>query len=290
MTKTWGKPEEVVAQRIHKDQIPGLLHKEIFLENDEIGLVIRNAAIAEEISAGKHALKDFSEIILVDTATKTLRKTAENLLTADDNTVSCDLEIRFDVYLAEKLARNLLFSKTILTIDDIYSELYNELIAKALSPIVRETKISDLAGNKEIIDNIAISLETELKKTLEMWGIELINLSIIWKFPEDYKQRLKSSSAARLEEKEEGEEPKEKLKSAIRDKEIEKIKGKGEPAKEEVKSELEKESAESEVRLNIRKKEEAEDTEEALDALKLKEIMDKQKISRKAKKKTLGIE
>jgi len=289
--KKWGKPEGVIAQKIEKDQLPGMFHKEIFLENDEVALVRRQGAIVEEVTSGKHQIKgDFTDLILVDTQTKTLRQLVENLLTADDNNVSCDLEIRFDVYLPEKLARNLLAAKNILTIDELYSELYNELIAKVLSPIIRGTNISDLYGNKEVIDNITIAFETELKKTLETWGIELVNLSLMWKFPENYQQYIQSRGLSRLASRDKEIEHGEELKEVVREKEIGKIKGKGEPTEEEVKSKLKKETLESEVKLNLRKKETAQDSQEALDALKLKEIMDKQKTSRKAKRKELGVE
>lgn len=288
--KKWGKPEYVISQVITKDEIPGFLHKEISLDNEELALVRRNGAISEELGPGKHAIKDFTDVVLVDTATRTLKKTVESLLTSDDNTVSSDIEIRFDIYLAEKLARNLMAERRVLTTDDLYSELYNQLISRVLSPVVRETKISDLYGNRKVVDEIQISFETELKKLLEMWGIELITLSIIWNFPEDYKQHLKKASTVRLNEKEKETEHKEKIKQVIREKEIEKIKAKTEPTKEEVKSKLEKESLENEVKLDIRKKESAEDSEEALEALKLKEIMDKQKIERKSIKKDLGLQ
>lgn len=286
--KKWGKPEDAVAQIVEKGQIPGLLHKEILLEGGESALVRKNASIMEELGPGKHTLKgDFTDLVLVDTTAKTLRKTVDSLLTSDDNNVGCELEIKLAVYLPEKLARSLLVARNVLSLDNLYSEFYNELVSKVLSPIVRQTSITDLYGNKDVVDQAAIAFETELRKTLEMWGIELVSLSIIWKFPENYKQYLKQSSATGLASKEKDVEHKEKVKQALREKELDKIKGKGQPTKEEVKSKIEKEAIESDVNLNIRKKESAEDSEEALDALKLKEIMDNQKIAKKARKKKL---
>ncbi len=285
----WGKPEDVVAQRIYKDKIPGLLNKEVFLESNETGLVMHGESIVEEVGPGKHTLKDFTSIILVDISPKTLRKTVESLLTSDDSTVSCELEVRFDIYLAEKLSRGLLSTRSILTIDDVYSEIYSQLISRVLSPVIREVKISDLYGNRKIVDDVQISFETELKKLLELWGIELVALSIVWKFPEDYKQYLKKSGMARLEDREKEVEHKEKIREAVREKELQKIRPKGE-SKEETKSKLEKEAIKTEVKLNLRKKETVAETEETSDALELKEILDKQKIAKKAKKKSLGLE
>ena len=249
--KKWGKPENIIAQVVLKDQMPGLLHKEIFLENEELALVRKNGAISEELGPGKRQIKDFTDIVLVDTGQKTIEKTVENLLTSDDNTVSCDLEIRFDIYLPEKIARSLVSGRSALAIDDLYSEIYNELISRVLSPAVRQTKISDLYGNRKVTDEIQISFETELKKLLEIWGIELITLSIIWKFPDDYKQYLKKSAAAKLDDQQKPTRHKEKVTGVLKEKELEKLKSKSES----------KESLESQIKLDMKKKESIEDAE-----------------------------
>lgn len=172
--KKWGKPAEVVAQRIPASQIPGLLHKDISLEQNEVALVIRNGSVADELGAGKHSIKDFSEIILIDTAEKTIRKTTENLPAAGDREIPFELELVFDVYLPEKLARSLLIDKTLLTLDEIYSELYEQAISKILG--------SSLKNESQ---NIEAVLKEEIKKTLQEWGIELLNFSIELEFPEE---------------------------------------------------------------------------------------------------------
>ncbi len=159
--KKWGKPDEVVAQRIHASQIPGVLHKNIFLEEKEIALVIRKGSVEEELEAGKHSIKDFSEIILVDTAEKIITKRIENLPTENGS----NIEIRFAVYLPEKLARTLMAGKALLTVDEIYSELYEQAIPKILE------------GSQKNQD-IETFLKEEIKKTLQEWGIELLNFSI----------------------------------------------------------------------------------------------------------------
>lgn len=155
--KKWGKPEDVVAQRIPAGQMPGVLHKDIFLEENEVALVVRNGSIAEELGSGKHSIKDFSEIILIDTAEKTARKPVAE---------TCEIELSFAVYLPEKLARALLADKNLLTIDGIYSELFEGVISKSL-------------GHPEKNPEQAESgLQNEIKQALENWGIELMNFSI----------------------------------------------------------------------------------------------------------------
>ncbi len=280
MVRKWGKPDNVVAERFRKDQIPGFFKKEIILENFEVGLAKKYNNIVDVFRAGRHNVKeDFTEVVLIDTKPKLLKKTVDDILTADDNSVSCELEIKFSVNAPENLLANLLEGKILLTLDDVFVELNSNLISRVLAPTIREVNIDDLYGNREIIDEIQVSFEVELKKLLDMWGIELLNLSLLWKFSENYKQYLKSSGMRSFDDKTKQKEYEETLKDASRERTLKKVKGAGEPTTEEVKSRLEKEALEKEINLQARKKESIQDTEEALDALKLKEMLKKQKTS-----------
>ncbi|MBI4163589.1 MAG: hypothetical protein HY512_01890 [Candidatus Aenigmarchaeota archaeon] len=280
MVRKWGKPDNVVAERFRKEQIPGFFKKEVVLENFEVGLAKKYNIIVDVFRAGRHNIKeDFTEVILVDTKPKLLKKIVDDLLTADDNSVSCELEIKFSVVNPENILANLLEGKILLTLDDVFVELNSNLISRVLAPTVRELNVDELYGNKDIIDEIQVSFEVELKKLLDMWGMELLNLSLIWKFPENYKQYLKSSGMRAFDDKTKQKEYDESLKGAARERSLKKIKGGGEPTTEEVKSRLEKQTLEKELDLQIRKKESVQDTEEALDALRLKELLKKQKTS-----------
>ncbi len=278
MAKKWGKPDNVIAERFRKDQIDGFFKKEVILENFEVGLAKKYNTIVDVFKAGKHNIKaDFTEVIFVDTKPKMMKKVAEDLLTADDNSVGCELEVRFSVFNPENLIANLLSNKVLLTLDDLFVELNGSLIARVLAPTIREVNIEDLYGNREVIDEIQVNFEVELKKLLEMWGIELLNLTLLWKFPENYKQYLRSSSMRELVSKTKTKEYEEDLKGAVRERTISKVKTKTDPSTEEIKSKLEKESLEKETQLELRKMEDVQDTQEALDALKLKQILKKQK-------------
>ncbi len=278
MVHKWGKPDNVIAERFRKDQIPGFFKKEVILENFEVGIAKKYNTIVDVFKAGKHDIKeDFTEVIMIDTKPKVLKKTVDDLLTADDNTIGCELEIRFSVFKPENLVTNLLSNKILLTLEDLFVELTGSLVARVLAPTIREVNIEDLQGNRDVIDEIQVTFEVELKKLLEMWGIELLNLTLLWKLSENYKQYLRSSSMRELVSKTKEKEYEEDLKGAVRERTISKVKIKTEPSAEEVKSRLEKESLEKETQLQLRKMESSQDTEEALDALKLKQIMKKQK-------------
>ena len=281
----WGKPDNVVAQKLSKDQIPGVFKKEIFLGNDEVAVVGKNGKIIEELSAGKHAVKgDFTDVILVDTKTKMLKKLVQGLITEDDQEVACEIEMRFGIYYVEKFVRNLFSGKVTLTLDDVFSELEDELITKVLEPVIKETSIDDLYGNRELIDRIQIGFEVELKKLLEIWGVELISFNLIWKLPEDYKQYLKSRSSNAVASKEKKKQREVDLEQAVEEKEIEAVKKRGKTT-EEVKSDLEKEYMHKELLQQLEKEESAEDLEEALAGMQLKDVMKKEKIKRKKQAK-----
>ncbi len=277
--QAWGKPEHIIAQKKFKNEVKGLLSKSIELHGDEFCVVIdKNNRIIDEFGPGQHKIKGgFNHIVMIDTSTKTLRKPVSGLKTGDDQTVACDLELKFNVYYPEKFSRNLLGDKNILNMDDLFFELQNQIIAKVLAPIVKDLNAQDLYGNKEIIDEIQEAFEVELKKSLELWGIEIIDFSLIWKFSEDYKQYLDSKGRKKLASQDKEEEYEEELKEAVREREVEKVKKSGQKSKEDVKSELEKEALEAEVKGELEREENVRDAEEALQGLKLKDMMDKQK-------------
>ena len=56
MTYSWGKPEEVVAQRFLKNQIPGTFKKELTVNDGELCLVEKEGKLINEFGPGKHTL------------------------------------------------------------------------------------------------------------------------------------------------------------------------------------------------------------------------------------------
>ena len=280
MTYTWGKPEEVVAQRFLKKQLPGMFTKQLIVKEGETCLVEKDARVLKEFTEGTHTVSglfggDLQDIILVDITTKALQKKIKNLLTKDDDEVNCDLDLKLVVYSPEKFARNLMINKNLVTLEDLYLSLYDSLFTRVLAPIIRKEKVGDLYGNTQVIDKVAAAFEVELKKTLETWGVELADLNILWEFSEDYLRSLETKKSIKRESEERDVEHEEELKEASRKEELESFQ-KGSDL-EKAKADIEIERVKREVDIELSRKESAEDEEEALEGLDLMDIKRKQK-------------
>ena len=75
MTYSWGKPVEVVAQRFLKSQLPGMLKKELTVNDGELCLVEKDGKVLNEFGPGKHTISslfggDFKDIVLLDVSAK----------------------------------------------------------------------------------------------------------------------------------------------------------------------------------------------------------------------------
>ena len=166
-------------------------------------------------------------------------------------------------------------SRNLITLADIFIDLQNQISTKVLQPEVASKNIDELYGNRELTDTIASAFEFEMKKVLELWGIELSGLTVSWEFPEEYEEELREKSAVKRGGRLRDVQHEEELKEAERQKDLKSIEV--EDDLEKIKSQLDAERIKRELDLELSKKESAEDTDEALDALELKDIMDKQK-------------
>ncbi len=294
MAKPWDHAESVIAQKFFKNQVGGLFRKQILLRPDETGLIERDGKITGKFGPGKHTVsnifnRELTEIILVDQGIKSLRRDITGLWTRDDRKINSTVEMRFRVASPDKLFANLMRDRNVLTFEDLYSKISVEFLARVITPEVKKRKIDDLYGNREILERLRESIEVDLKKTLGLWGIGLVSFSLIWNFPPEYEKYLESRGIRKQITEEKEAEHDEELRAAENEKEIERLKAGGELSKEAMKAGLEREKLKREFELEMGKKETQEDMKEAMEALKLKDIKDGQKILRRAKKKKLNL-
>lgn len=284
MTYSWGKPEEVVAQRFLKKQLPGMFKKEISVGDGEICLVEKDSKITNEFGSGKHTLTsmfggDLRDIVLIDISNKIFSKKITSLLTKGGEKVGCQLDIELTIFNPEKFVRNYMKSRSLITLEDLFIDLQSQISTKVLQPEVASKNIDELYGNRGLTDNIASAFEFEMKRVLETWGIELTGLTVLWEFPPEYEEELKEKSAIKRGGRIRDVQHEEELKEAEREKDLKDIEE--EDDFEKAKTDLEKDRLKRELDLELSKKESAEDTDEALDALELKNILDKQKLVNK---------
>jgi hypothetical protein len=165
--------------------------------------------------------------------------------------------------------------------EELWEDIVTEVLSKAIIPEIRKRGIDELYGNREFLTSLETSFTVNLKKMLDIWGMELISLSLLWEFPPEYESFLNQRAAVKERAQLDDIEHKEALKKAFRDQEIESISKKG--------SDLEKKVAEKEVDLELEKKEMQHDVDEAIEAMRLKELKEKKKMLAELERKKLGL-
>ncbi len=294
MAKLWQHAESVIAQKFFKNQVGGLFRKQILLRPDETGLIERDGRIEGKMGSGRHTVsnifnRELTEIILVDKGIKSLRRDLADLWTRDDRKINATVELRFRVENPDKLFINLMRDKNMLTFEDLYGKISLEFLARVITPEVRKRGIDRLYGDREILERLREGIEVEMKKTLGLWGIGLVSFSLVWEFPPDYEKYLEGRGVRKQMAEEKEAEREEEMKAAEQGGEMERLMAGRGLSREAVKAELERERLKREFELEMGKKETQEDADEALEALRLKDIKDRQKLLRRARKKKLGL-
>lgn len=90
----------------------------------------------------------------------------------------------------------------ILTTDLLAARIESELLAQVIQPTIAKYDAQSLHQNPEIRREMEMSLEVELRKTFDMWGIGLIKAWVSWKSAYDqlmqYRRELELKTGAEL--------------------------------------------------------------------------------------------
>jgi len=198
------KPEEI-AQRIYPKDIVGFLKKEIIASEYQRVLMVQDGVVKEILSQGKHdvgglLVKDRSAVY-VDFSDKDLLYGFSDLRLGDGIVLKCHGEIRFRIHEPQLFYVNLLASRDALTLDDLWMRLKLEL-QNVISPVLYQYRAEDLYGNPEVKSTCYNAIDMEMKKTFQRWGIELIQFTINYAFPEEWiameKKRMDMLMEAKL--------------------------------------------------------------------------------------------
>lgn len=282
MAHSWARSEAVVAQKMNKNQIGGLFRKEIIVGPREECIIEKNGKIVERFGPGKHNVggrfdKSLTDVTLIDISEKIIRRSVERLLTRDFQEVAASIEMKVKVVSSDSLFGNLMKSKNLLLMDDIWTQASQEFLARVAMPEVKKKDARDLYGNRAMLDRLKASIEVEMRNTLKEWGIELVSFNLVWAFSPEFENHVRSLGARRRVEEEKELDFEEDIKEAAHHRDIEKVKGGKVRPVEETRAEMENERIRRETEMNLDKEEAQEDMEEAVEALKLKRIKDRQK-------------
>ncbi|UCD03193.1 MAG: hypothetical protein JSV63_00975, partial [Candidatus Aenigmatarchaeota archaeon] len=173
--------------------------------------------------------------------------------------------------------------------EDLWTELKREILSKGIGPVIKKKKIDDILAKKGIDKEIHVAVEVEAKKKFEIFGLDLLSFSADFILPEDYEEYLEKRSGMKEEAEKEEFKGEEETKKAVRDRDIEEIKGTAE-TREKVLDDMEKERIKRETEMEIEEEETQQDMRDAMEGLKLKELKDRQKDERDVERKRLGLE
>lgn len=175
----------------------GLLRKEILVHENERAVFLLDGSIVKVFGPGTYevggwlsGLKGKVEALFVDYSDVDLDWRVGELWTGDGYRVGGYGKLRLRLTSPERLYANYRLTRTIgrslcLTTEDLSGRLGMEL-QNNISPVVKARKIDDLYGNPDVKDECYSRIDFEMKKTLERWGIELIQFTVDYSFPQDW--------------------------------------------------------------------------------------------------------
>ncbi len=209
--------DEVVARRIKPSDLKGITSTDIVVGPNEAAVIMKNGKIDDVITQSKQRkfgeglLKRFKnkifgsehyEILFVDTSPIDVTGKIRNIATKDNvrQDATCMLRFQVDMNNAQNFL-NLIKSKDKLTTDEIREKVSDEINANAFSPYIHRHTIDEFRGDTKIQDEIEESVMTDMRKTFDMWGMNLINLATKWHISQHEKVERKEKEAE-LEERE----------------------------------------------------------------------------------------
>ncbi|NIO22649.1 MAG: hypothetical protein GTN38_01310 [Candidatus Aenigmarchaeota archaeon] len=279
MVSDWERNEDVIAERFKREEIEGIFKKKFRAKENENLVIEKHGEIYRELGSGEFTVsglldKDFTDVLIMDKSEKTLERTLKNVCMRDEKRMDIDFEIKFKVSHSDRFSVNLVRNRKRLFMEDVWYDILSNLIYKKSLPEIKKHGVRDFL-KADFCKETKEGIENDLKKVFREWGLTLKYFSVDFKVPEEERS---------AEEKEVGkaEESEGIVKEA--ESKIEKS------SREETIAGLEKERLKKEVRMELEKKETQKDTEEAMEAMDLKELKDKQELLKKTEERELGAE
>lgn len=200
MAKKWREikndGDNVVARFINSSDLKGLTSKDLVIGPNEAAVIIEGGKIEDIVTQTKQ--KNFgnnilerakntifgsndSRVLFVDTSPIEVTGKVKNISTKDNvkQTGTCELRFQINLDEAQKVL-NLIKSKNKLTTTDLRNKIKNEITSSVFSPLINQYKASEFKGSTEVQESVEQSAMMEMRKSFDMWGLNLINVSTRW--------------------------------------------------------------------------------------------------------------
>lgn len=191
----WRDKQSVIARLIDEKDIHGFLKQDVILNPGEAAMIIARGKIEDVITQTE--LKDFGggfsnwikrladmesdKQLLFLVTTPVLLELPITATTKDYQTMNGTVRIRVQLSTvnAPKIV-NLMEGYKVLTNSGLEKRIQAELVAMVFSNVVAKYTVEEFHGNIEIQREMEISAIVELRKTLGLWGLELLKMFTVW--------------------------------------------------------------------------------------------------------------
>jgi len=191
----WRDRQDVIARLINEHEITGFLKRDVVLNPGEAALVMIRGKIQDivtqtelkDIGGGfvnwlKRTLDMESAVQLLFMVTTPIQlEIPLSYTTKDFQTLKGKANVRFQISTSEGMKLlNLLSRETVLTLSGLESRVKDELFAMVFSNVIAKHNAAEFHGNIEVHKEMEATATVELRKTLGLWGLELIKMFTVW--------------------------------------------------------------------------------------------------------------
>ncbi len=209
MPFTWEKQPGEIARKVRPENVPGIIRDEVVVHEFERVFLIKDGTIVQVLDHGRHDIgggfmgrlkRTFGEAVFVDFTDKDLPYGFGDLRLRDGIKVGAHGEIRFRIREPQQFFVNLMGSSDVVTIDNLWDRVNLEL-KNLISPVLNRYTAEDLYGNPAVRNDCYNAIDMEMRKTFMRWGLELINFTIDYGFPDEWLEMEKMRMAKVAETK-----------------------------------------------------------------------------------------
>lgn len=191
----WRDRQDVIARFIDESDIPGFLKRDIVLNPGEAAMIITKGKIQDVVTQTE--LKDIgggfvnwlkrsfdmeSAIQLLFLVTTPIQlEVPLTYSTKDYQEIKGTATIRFQFTTSEAVKIiNLIGRESVLTISGLEDRIKSEMFAMVFSNVLAKHNADEFHGNIEIQKEMEATATVELRKTLGLWGLELVKMFTVW--------------------------------------------------------------------------------------------------------------
>ena len=191
----WRDMRDVIARFVSEHDIPGILKRDIVLNPGEAAMVVVKGKIQDVVTQTE--LKDigggfinwFKRAVGMESAVQLLFMVTTPIqleipleyTTKDYQPMKGTGMIRFQLSTteAQKIV-NLIQRDQVLTLSGLEEKIKDEIFAMVFSNVIAKHDSAEFHGNIEIQKEMEVTASVELRKTLGLWGLNLIKMFSVW--------------------------------------------------------------------------------------------------------------